>query len=100
MSQHPSIFGLVLATLFVWTIGLLYFWQLRTLYRTRTDRVSFGIFPVWQKSLELESGGAGQWFLRILKWAELLFNVLIGIPIVLFIMGLLPAILVQQLMRG
>ena len=90
---------LALGTVFVWVTGLFYLRHVREFLRMRTDRITFELFP-FARSAELQSGGFWHTILRAVHGISAILYVVIGVPIMLFFMGLLPFMLVRQLMQG
>lgn len=95
-----SSLGLAFSSLFVWAVGFLWLRSLVHHYHARTDRVSFELWPVWRKEVALETGGAAHVVLSAVKWLGLVLQVVIGVPITLFFMILLPWLLIQSLLNG
>lgn len=88
-----------LLTAFCWLIGLLYFWRVYLFVRTRTDRVTFTLFP-WSKTLQIEQGGAAHWLLRAVHFLSSTLYLVVGVPITLVFMAMTAFMLFKQLTQG
>ena len=84
------------ATIFAWLAGYFYFRWLWSDLRADTTKLTFFLGP-FSKTWRFPAGSAGQRANATFHWFQLFIGILIGGPIMLFFMLLMPWALAREL---
>jgi hypothetical protein len=85
--NHPLF--LFAATLFVWVVGYFYFRWIAEMLRADTRRLYFWIGP-FDKEWEFPAGSLRHLVNAAVHWFQIIISVVVGVPIALFFMVLMP----------